>query len=108
MKHLIYIFLAFFTLSCSTSKSESTECIDNMLSILDMEAFTGDMDSDCKNYLRWFTHDGDDYFMMDNPCADIALHLWDCDKIDLCQSELVDCQDIIANSTAQGIVGRSE
>jgi len=72
-----------------------------------MEHYTGEMNSDCITYLRWFTNDEDDYFMMDNPCADIALHLWNCDKVDICADNSIDCQEIMAGMTAQGIVGRT-
>ncbi len=77
-----------------------------MITLLEMEAYTGEMGSDCNTYLRWSTYDGNDYFMIDNPCADFVLHLWDCEKVDVCQDFSSHCQEILANMTSHGIVGR--
>lgn len=106
MKNLIYLLTAFIVFSCSPPESESDICIDNMIQLNDMEHYAGEMSGDCITYLRWFIHDGNDYFMMDNPCADFALHLWNCDKVDVCHDNSSDCQEILSEMTAQGIVGR--
>lgn len=108
MKHLISFIVITAIISCSASKTDSDICIDNMLERLGMEPYSGVIEGECRDYLSWSTYDGDDYFMWDNPCADIALHLWDCDKIDLCQDSTMNCQEIIAEMTRHGIVGRSE
>lgn len=45
--------------------------------------------------------------MLDNPCDDFALHLWDCEKVDICIDNSPNCQTIIGNMMHQGIVGRN-
>jgi len=106
MKNLIFLLLAFAIFSCSKPESESDICIDNILEIRGMEHYYGEMSGECKTYLRWFTdEDGGNFFMMDNPCADFALHLLDCDNVNLC-TDSFDCQEIMADLTPQGIVGR--
>ena len=92
MKNLIFILLAIGTLSCSSSETESPTCVDIMIDNLNMEHYNGEIEGECRNYLRWFTHNGNDYFMLDNPCADLVLHLWDCEKVDVCKDNSQDCQ----------------
>jgi len=108
MKYLISFITITAIFCCTAPETDSDICIDDMLERLDMEPYSGVIESECRNYLAWATYDGNDYFMWDNPCADIALHLWDCDKIDLCQDSTMNCQQIIADMTRQGIVGRSK
>lgn len=107
IKKLILIFLAIFTFSCSKPTTDSEICIDNMLERLDMESYEGNIDAICNNYLLYFTEKGMDYFMLENPCADLVLHLWDCDKIDICENDSFECQTIMMNMTHQGVIGRS-
>lgn len=107
MKYITILLLSILAFSCGSSDSESDACIDNLLEILDMEHYEGVMEGECRDYLQWFTYDGSDYFWMDNPCADYALHLWDCDNIDICAVNSDECLTIMANMTQHGIVGRS-
>lgn len=59
MKKLIYLFIAFTLYSCS--HSESDVCPDSIIHLLDMEAYGGSYDYDCKfNYLHRYSHDGSD------------------------------------------------
>lgn len=93
--------------SCNSPDTDSDICIDNLIEILDMERYSGVIEGECRDYLQWFTYDSSDYFWLDNPCADYALHLWDCDKVDICQDDLDQCMTIMASMTQHGFVGRS-
>lgn len=109
MKNLIYLLITIAILSCSPPETESDICIDNMIGMLDMDHYGGAIENDCAyDYLLWFTYDGDDYFMIENPCADIVLHLWNCDKVDLCGDNNEECQTIFAGKADQGVIARSK
>ena len=106
MKNIFYLLIAFAVFSCSPPETESDICITNILDELDMESYGGVVEIPCRDYLLWFTYDGSDYFMLENPCADIVLHLWDCDKVDICADNNEACQTILAGKSDQGVVGR--
>ena len=74
---------------------------------MDMEPYFGDIGSECRNYLRWMLDGETSYYQMDNPCADIALHLLDCDGVDLCAESSENCLEILARVEHRGIIGRS-
>ena len=106
MKSLTFFLLFFAIYSCSPPESESDICIDNMIQVMNMEHYNGVIEGECRNYLQWFTHEGSDYFMLDNPCADFILHLWDCEKVDVCSDNSDGCKTIMSNMVHQGLVGR--
>ncbi len=108
MKNLIFLIIVFVISSCSPPETETDVCIDNMIQMLEMEHYNGVIESECQDYLLWFIHEGSDYFMYDNPCADIALHLWDCEKVDICADNSNQCQTIMSNMTHQGVIGRDK
>ena len=106
MKNLIFFILAIAIFSCSTTETDNDICINNMIQTLDMENYNGVIKGECRDYLTWYTHEGNDYFMLDNPCADYALHLWDCEKVDICFENSAECQTIMGNMIHQGVVGK--
>ena len=106
MKSLIYLIVIFYILSCSPPDTESDICIDNMLDSKDMEHYSGVIVPQCQNYLLGFTHEENDYFMLENPCADLALHLLNCENVDVCADNSMECQTIMSNMTHQGVVGK--
>lgn len=107
MKNLPIILFTLLIFSCSPPESESDLCIDKMIDELDMEHYTGEMSSECQTYLNWFTYDGSDYFMLSNPCADMLLHLFDCEHVDVCVDFSSQCQEIMSNMTSHGIVAKN-
>lgn len=107
MKLLIIPFCAALILTACSAENSDT-CINHVLEAHGMHPYTGEIEGDgCRTYLHHFIIDDEFYFQLDNPCADMILHLIDCDLVNICLTDSDLCMSLLAKAEYQGIIGRS-
>src|SRR5688500_7397615 len=90
MKTVLYtsliIFLLNLTFSCREECDDNKNCIEDVLDTNGMVKYGG-QELGCNTFLELYKFNGQQYFLLNNHCADMIVYPFDCSGNKLCEVE---------------------